>query len=332
MALARSRIVAILVVVVSALVLSVGDAAARDYPKSWVNEWPRTDFNASTIPLSEIRSVVRKDGIPAIGKPRVISVGEADHLGAREPVIGVVVAGEARAYPLQLLIWHEIVNDTLGGIPIAVTFCPLCNASVVYDRRIQGKTLTFGVTGKLRYSDLVMYDRETESWWQQFTGEGIVGELSGEVLKALPARIESFAQFRARAPDGTVVVPKYSGSRQYGSNPYVGYDTSRKPFLYDGPRTVGIAPLARLVTVDKEAWTLGLVRKKGSIETSDGLVITWIQGQNSALDSRKISSGRDVGSVIVQKKTSDGLIDVPYGVDFAFAFKAFYPDAIIHHR
>ncbi len=85
-------------------------------------------------------------------------------------MIELTVGGETRAYPLQILIWHEIVNDELGGLPVAVTFCPLCNTAIAFDRRVEGRTLDFGTTGKLRHSDLVMYDRQTESWWQQFGG------------------------------------------------------------------------------------------------------------------------------------------------------------------
>jgi Protein of unknown function (DUF3179) len=117
-------------------------------------------------------------------------------------VIGVVIDGDARAYPLRILIWHEIVNDVVGGVPVAVTYCPLCNTGIAFDRRVGEQVLELGTTGKLRNSDLVMYDRATESWWQQFLGEAIVGELTGARLTMLPSRLESFANFRERAPEG----------------------------------------------------------------------------------------------------------------------------------
>ena len=99
-----------------------------------------------------------------------------------EPVIGLVVNGDARAYPLKILIWHEIVNDTVGGVPVTVTYCPLCNSAIVFERTVDGRVLDFGTTGKLRNSDLVMYDRQTESWWQQFSGTAIVGAMTGTKL------------------------------------------------------------------------------------------------------------------------------------------------------
>ena len=182
-----------------------------------------------------------------------------------------------------------------------------------------------------------MYDRQTESWWQQFLGEAIVGELTGKMLRMIPSRLESFARFRERAPDGQVLVPNDPGKRRYGANPYASYDSSARPFMYRGPEPQGIAPLARVVTVEsasggREAWSLDVLREKRRIESDAGLVITWEPGQNSALDSSRISDGVDVGNVVVQRQTDNGLVDVVYGVDFAFAFHAFYPDSPIHIR
>jgi len=122
-------------------------------------------------------------------------------------VITVSVNGAARAYPLGILMSHEIVNDELGGKPIAVTFCPLCNSGVVFDRRVGERLLEFGNTGRIRHADMVMYDRATESWWQQFTGEAIIGSQAGTLLRALPARLEYLAWFRERAPDVKVMIP-----------------------------------------------------------------------------------------------------------------------------
>ena len=122
----------------------------------------------------------------------------------------------------------------MGGTPVTITYCPLCNSAIVFDRRVPPHVLDFGTTGKLRNSDLVMYDRQTESWWQQFTGEAIVGTLAGAELKLVPARLESFAQFKTRHPAGKVLIPNDPGLRDYGRNPYVGYDMAAAPFLYRG--------------------------------------------------------------------------------------------------
>lgn len=304
-------------------------SASNSRETSWSKEWPRTDFDRSNVLLSEIVSVVAKNAIPAIDAPRFKSVVEVSGLADTEPVIGLTINGDARAYPLQVMTWHEIVNDVVGGVPIAVTFCPLCNAAVVFDRRIGDRILNFGVSGKLRHSDLIMYDRQTQSWWQQFTGEAIVGQMVGAELKVLPARLESFALFQKRAPGGKVLVPYDSRARRYGQNPYPGYDTARDPFLYSGSRPRGIAPLARVVTVDGRAWALRLVRERGRIETPDGLILSWQSGQNSALGKATIEKADDVGNVLVQRRGHSGLEDVAYGVDFAFAFHAFNPHAEI---
>ncbi len=309
------------------LTLVVAASAARADPLRWAAEWPDTDFGKRSIAWAEITSGgPPKDGIPSIDEPAFVAVSEADDLADTEPVVGLVVNGEARAYPLRILTWHEIVNDTVGGVPVTVTYCPLCNSSIVFDRRLDGQVLDFGTTGKLRNSDLVMYDRQTESWWQQFLGEAIVGEMTGKRLTMLPSRLESFANFRARAPEGRVLVPNNRFMRSYGRNPYVGYDDpDGRPFLYRGDLPDGIPPMMRVVAVGAEAWTLPLLRRQGRI-VKDDLVLTWHAGQNSALDARSIARGRDVGNVVVQQAGTDAVHDVT----FAFVFHAFHPDGTIH--
>ena len=314
---------------VLALFLALAGAAQAN-PERWRYAWPQTDFTKTSIDFDEIISGgPPKDGIPSIDAPKFVPVGEADDLGPTEPVIGLVVNGDARAYPLGILIWHEIVNDTVGGVPVVVTYCPLCNSAVVFDRRVAGKATEFGTTGKLRNSDLVMYDRDTESWWQQFLGEAIVGARTGTRLKILPARLESWERFAERHPEGRVLVPNDPSLCSYGANPYAGYDSASVPFLYRGDYPDDIAPMARVVAIENEVWPLALLREKGRVESGD-LVLTWEAGQNSALDSRRISSGRDVGNVVVQRRGADGLEDVPYDVTFAFVFHAFRPDGIWH--
>ena len=316
-----------LALVLSALVLP---AVARAGPEEWRREWPRTDFSRHSLPYDEfVSGGPPKDGIPAIDHPPFVSVAEARGLVPHEPVISVAIGGEARAYPLRVMIWHEIVNDTVGGMPIAVTWCPLCNSSVVFDRRAGGRTLSFGTTGKLRNSDLVMYDRETESWWQQFGGDCIVGTLLGAELKYLPARVESVERFRTRFPHGRVLVPPDPEGRDYGRNPYAGYDSAVRPFLYRGSLPQGVPPLARVVSVGGEAWTLDLVKSRRRLEVGD-LVITWEPGQSSPLDAAQIDAGQDIGNVVVQRRTARGLEDAVYDVSFAFAFHAFHPQAPIH--
>jgi hypothetical protein len=181
------------------------------------------------------------------------------------------------------------VTDTVDGQPIAVTFCPLCNTGIMFSRRLNGNTLSFGVSGLLRNSDMVMYDRETESWWQQATGLGIVGYYAGQGLTQLPAWMESWVSFCAAHPNGQVM-DEPNWRRAYGQNRYVSNDISIRPFLYD--RTApphGIAPLARVIRVGNRAWPMERVRAAGSL-TEAGVAITWQQDQASALDSANIGA------------------------------------------
>jgi len=312
----------------TALLLLARTALAN--PEAWSRAWPKTDFSKTAVDFAEILSGgPPKDGIPSIDDPKFADAADVDDLSPTEPVVGLAINGDARAYPLRILTWHEIVNDEVGGIPVIVTYCPLCNSAIVFDRRVDGRAVEFGTTGKLRNSDLIMYDRDSESWWQQFLGEAIVGTRVGTRLKALPARLESWELFKQRHPDGKVLIPTDPGLRDYGANPYVGYDGASLPFLYAGDMPEGIEPMARVVAVGERAWPLELLRRKGRIESGD-LVLTWQAGQNSALDTRAISEGRDVGNVLVQRSVDGGLNDIPYDVTFAFVFHAFYPQGTLH--
>lgn len=308
---------------VAALVLNVSGACAD--PSFWRHEWPETDFGTTSVAnWSEILSGgPPKDGIPALSDPSFIAVSEERRIGDREPVISVELDGETpRAYPIRYLTWHEIVNDVIGGAPVAVTFCPLCNSGMTFDRRVNGRVLTFGVSGKLRNSDMVMYDRETQSWWQQAIGAGIVGEMTGTELTQLPTWMESWAEFRERNPGG-LVMDQPGWPRNYGQNPYVSYDSSRRPFLYNGEMPPhGVPALARVVRVGDRAWPILRLRQVGAVEEA-GLTISWASGQASALDAASIGEGRDVGTIRVRDASGN---DIPHDVMFAFAFHAFFPD------
>ena len=176
---------------------------AQANPEFWAFEWPVTNFDKSSIDYSEVKSGgPPKDGIPPIDNPQFVPFMDIKNLDPLEPVIGLQVGDALRAYPLNILMWHEIVNDEIGGLPVAATFCPLCNAVMVFDRRVtvdnETLVLDFGTTGKLRKSDLIMWDRQTESWWQQFTGEAIVGDMLGARLSLFPSRLESWERFQPR--------------------------------------------------------------------------------------------------------------------------------------
>ncbi|MDP9374260.1 MAG: DUF3179 domain-containing protein [Chloroflexota bacterium] len=275
----------------------------------------KTDFARHSVPLAEIRSGgPGRDGIPPLDAPKFVGVEEVPWLKPREPVILFAVGDDARAYPLQILIWHEIVNDVVGGAPVAVTFCPLCNTAIAFDRRLDGRTLDFGTTGKLRRSDLVMWDRQTESWWQQITGEAIVGELTGRHLTMLPATIVAWEEFRARFPHGQVLSRETGHDRDYGRNPYAGYDeVDTPPFLLDERPDGRLPPKERVVTVslggEDVAYPFGRLAERRTIADTVGgqpLVVLFQPGTASALDQGDIASSRDVGAVGVYRPQAGG--------------------------
>jgi hypothetical protein len=276
----------------------------------------KTDFTRRTVPLDEISSGgPPRDGIPPIDRPRFDSVTQADGwLKPQEPVVHLAVAGDARAYPLQILIWHEIVNDDVGGAPVVVTFCPLCNTAIAFDRRLEGRLLDFGTTGNLRHSDLVMWDRQTESWWQQITGEAIVGELAGARLRPLPAAIVSWDEFRRGSPGGRVLSRETGHRRDYGRNPYVGYDRiDQSPFLFQGKTDGRLPPMERVVTVslggEDAAYPLSGLRERRVVADTVGgrpIVVFYRSGTTSALDAAAIADSRDVGATAVYSPVVEG--------------------------
>jgi hypothetical protein len=274
-----------------------------------------TDFTRHTVDYNEIISGgPGKDGIPAIDRPRMVPAAEAaSFLDPAEPVLSLEIGGEARAYPLQILIWHEIVNDTLGGEPVAVTYCPLCNTALVFPRTFEGDVLDFGTTGNLRFSDLVMYDRQTETWWQQASGEAIVGVHAGKRLEFLPASVISYEDFLAAYPDGTVLSRETGFVRDYGRNPYTGYDTASSPFLFSGPEDGRLAAMERVVAVtlggEAAAYAFTTLADEGVVNDEVGgrpIVVVFQPGAKSALDAGRIESSRAIGAGVAFFRELDG--------------------------
>jgi hypothetical protein len=276
----------------------------------------KTDFSKHSVPLSEINSGgPPRDGIPPIDHPKFVPVGDADRwLKPKEPVISFETGRDQRAYPLQILIWHEIVNDDVGGQPVTVSFCPLCNSAIAFDRRVDGRVLDFGTTGNLRKSDLVMWDRQTESWWQQLTGEAIVGELTGRRLQMLPSSIVSWADFKAGFPAAKVLSRDTGFERDYGRNPYVGYDdVDNPPFLYTGKLDSRLPPKERVVAVSLRGEDVAypysvLAKRRVIMDTVGGLPIAvfFQPGTVSALNADSIPDSRDVGATGVFVPELDG--------------------------
>jgi Protein of unknown function (DUF3179) len=193
------------------------------------------------------------DGIPAIDRPRFLRAADVDFLDPVEPVLVLELGGEERAYPVQILIWHEIVNDTVGGIPVAVTYCPLCNSALAFDRRAAGRVLDFGTSGMLYNSDLVMYDRQTRSLWPQIQGRAVAGVLTGTTLTPYVVSTVSWGEWRAAHPGDWVLSRDTGHRRDYGRNPYTGYDQpDGSPFAFDGnPRPPSAAAAERRWTRER---------------------------------------------------------------------------------
>ena len=277
-------------------------AAQRNKNGGWA-----TDFSLHTVPLDEIVSGgPPRDGIPALDHPSFVGVAEAHRwLEDDEPVLVIETEGASRAYPYQVLIWHEIVNDEIDGLPLAVTYCPLCNTALVFARRHGERTLDFGTTGRLRHSDLIMYDRQTETWWQQATGEAIVGTLAGETLERYPAQTTSWRTFRETHPDGQVLSRETGYDRPYGKNPYVGYDRQTGPMASFFRRQLDdrLPAMERVVAVSREQVHVAypfahLAEVRVVNDEIEGLpvVVFWAPGTASALDAESVSGGRDVGA------------------------------------
>lgn len=270
----------------------------------------RTDFSRHSIDLSEIvRGGPPKDGIPPIDRPQFVSTAQARRwLTGDEPVISLALDGRAKAYPIQILTWHEIVNDRLAGQPVVVTFCPLCNTAIAFSRVVDERVLDFGTTGRLRRSNLLMYDRQSESWWQQATGEAVIGDYTDTQLRVLPAQILAWREFQTLYPEGMVLSRDTGHERDYGRNPYVGYDDiNAAPFLYRNEVVDGrLAPMTRVITVERggqaRAYPLATLRRERVINdrlADEPIVVIWRPGLRSALDTRRIRDGREIGAAAV---------------------------------
>lgn len=282
-------------------------------------DWP-TDWTKSSIDLGELTVGLpglsdMRDGIRPIDEPVFETVESASEwITEREPVVMLELGGVARAYPLGLLISREIVNDEVAGTPIAITYCPLCNSAVGFDRRVDGQTLRFGVSGLLRNSDLVMWDDATTSLWQQITGEAIVGEYTGEQLDLIPTPMVSFGTFAAEFSEGEVL-SRDVGSGAYGGNPYVGYDRSL-PFLFKGEIDDRYPAMERVVGVtlggENKAFPFSVLEdmKVVNDEIAGEPIVAWWGAADtaSALDAPTIKESMAIGTGIAFERAVNGQV------------------------
>jgi len=254
------------------------------------------------------------DGIPPVDNPIFQTASTIDWMQCNEPVLSLRVGDETRAYPVQIMTWHELVNDTFGDVPVTVSYCPLCNSSLAYRRDIGDRVVTFGTSGSLFNSSLVMYDRETESLWTHFNGKAVVGALTGTELELLPMQTVSWKTFLERHPDALVLSRNTGHERAYGRNPYSGYDdVTSDPFLFDGDADPRLPAKQRVVGIrrggDNAAVVLDALADAGVIVTEvagDSLSVWHLPGTATALEDATIAGGRDVGATGVFLPVVDG--------------------------
>jgi len=275
------------------------------------------DLSGATIPAEEIlRGGPPRDGIPALDSPSVVAAAESPW-SDEEMVVGITWPGGARAYPLAILVWHELVNDVVGDRPILVSYCPLCGTAIVFDQRNEKKTRRFGVSGLLYRSDLLMFDRETESLWSQISAEAVTGPSRGKRLVQIRSKMRRWGDWKAAHPDSTILSRRTGHSRSYSRQPYGDYDSSRKLFFpvpldrryHPKMRTVGL----RLPDGRARAYPLEEVAKAGG-----RVVEEW--------EERFVAIRLDSES-----ETFD--VDVPDAVEviegFWFAWAAFHPGTTV---
>jgi hypothetical protein len=274
------------------------------------------DVSNATIPLEEIRrGGPPPDGIPSIDDPKFTPATEVDYLEPDDTVIGYTKHGVARAYPFRILIWHEIVNDIVGGHPIAVVYCPLCGTAMIFDRRYGKKTLVFGVSGLLYNSDVLMFDRQTKSLWSQLGMKSVAGEFVGTELKWLPSEQTTWAAWRAENPEGEVLNLDTGHRRNYRDLPYQSYFTSSGTmFPYERNRD----------ELEPKEWVAG-IRLNGQAKAYHIESLPKNQWVDDQVGNTIVRIRYSPKTESFEATAADGEA-VPVVHAFWFAWQAFYPD------
>jgi hypothetical protein len=278
----------------------------------WVTDWTRQTIDVSQLILGVPR-VDPRDAIPPLDLPKFEPIAEAGWLGERELGAVVRVDGETRFYPLSILSRHEIVNDRFGDVPVAVTFCPLCNTALAFDRRVDGQVIRLGVSGLLRNSDMVMWDNVTNSLWQQITGEGIVGELAGTRLELMSTSIASYGDVLESFPDALSLSLDTGFGINYGANGYVGYSSSVTPFLFDGVPDDRFPALSRVVGISAggvdKAYPFSVLSEEPAINdelSGVPVAVLWGSDTADALDQANIATSATIGTAVAFDPVVDG--------------------------
>ena len=263
-----------------------------------------------------------KDGIPSIDNPKYVSVAEADQwIQDNELVLAIIYKGVKRVYPLQIMVWHEIVNDKIAGDPILITYCPLCGSGIAYERKINGEEVEFGTSGKLFNSNLVMYDRKTDTYWQQIDGKAIVGELTGMELKEISIDTVVWRDWKKAHPDSEVLSQDTGFARDYGRDPYGSYYEDSFLFFPVEDRDDRVHPKTVIFGIELnnqfKAYKEDDLKETGMIEEQFAGVN--IKAERDEVGIVKFTN-LDTGEEIVKER------------DFWFAWYAFHPETELYEK
>ena len=278
------------------------------------------DLSRSSIPVEDILSGgPPKDGIPALLAPKFVPADQASYLQPRDRVIGVVRAGLAKAYPLRILNWHEVVNDSVGPTAIAVTYCPLTGSGVVFDRAVNGRTISFGVSGRLYQSNVLLYDHQTESLWSQLKAQAVTGPERGAQLLPLPSVTTTWGAWRRAHPSTLVLSDDTGHARDYTRNPYAGYEQSPEVMFPSKRVDTRLPAKERVLGVEvggqAKAYPLARVERAGTIDDEIGGMAVRIESDAAARTARIV-------------RRADGK-PVPTVTAYWFAWSAFHPDTAV---
>ena len=259
-----------------------------------------------------------RDGIPSIDKPKFIAPEKADFMKDDDLVLSFTEGKTTRAYPLRVLVGHEIVNETIAGRPILVTYCPLCGTAMIFERNVKGKVRSFGVSGLLYQSDVLMYDRESESLWSQLKMESVSGPLSGTPLKLLPSAHLTWKSWKKKHPQGEVLSTNTGHVRDYTKDAYASY--------FKSPDTMFPVPNTRK-ELPKKDWVIGVIlngkavafpvtalaEKREGIYRADSFEVRVKYNPDSRLAVATEGNGGEIPSVTV----------------YWFAWQAFHPQTVV---
>jgi len=275
------------------------------------------DLGNATIPIKDIKDGgPRKDGIPAIDNPSFLSIAEVDYLKAEDQVMSVTHDGISRAYPIRILDHHEIVNDKIGDLAFAVTYCPLCGSGMVFNRKIKGEETTFGVSGLLYQSDVLLYDRATESLWSQLATKSVAGPRVDELLDWIPCEFMTWSSWKSRYEDGEVLSNKNGHRRNYDNTLYRGYETSDRVYfpvpLYR--EELGIKTKVIGIVIDEQASAYDLALLISGRQYTDNIGDRKLQVSYDHESQRAVITDSDSGEAI------------PHVIAYWFAWQGFHPD------